>query len=245
MIDNQFKYNAPIGDISKTMTFLNDHGVCVIDEYLEADHLEEIQKEFGQFLDSEYEGVEHTDYSLGECARIYKNKFPVSKFTVTNEVFYGDFFRDIASRFYSEKFNLNSEIFAVKDVVGSNHIANDLHYDVIRTLKFFIYLKDTTASNGAFECVPNSHKKTEEYRLKYGSKISFENREITRDLDLDEFEKPIPVEGSAGSLIIFNTDVWHRAGKVTVGERWVMRGHTRPSVGKLKNLINSFTSLVK
>jgi len=36
------------------------------------------------------------------------------------------------------------------------------------------------------------------------------------------------VEGKAGSLIIFDTQTWHKAGIVSSGERRVMRGHTRP-----------------
>ena len=70
--------------------------------------------------------------------------------------------------------------------------------------------------------------KSEKIRKKYGNKISYENRHLTRQLDYKK-EQIIPIEGKAGDLIIFNTDVWHRAGIVKKGERKVMRGHTRPN----------------
>ena len=140
--------------------------------------------------------------------------------------------RIISEKFLKKEANLNEEIFIVKDVVGSKHIANDLHYDVTPTLKFFVYLSETTEENGAFRCVPGSHKRTKIYRK--DKNISFDERYVTRELDTQDFPMEIPIEGKAGTLIIFHTDVWHKAGIVSKGDRRVMRGHTRPK----KDLIN-------
>ena len=86
-----------------------------------------------------------------------------------------------------------------------------------------------TTTNGAFSCVPKSNKESEKIRQIYGDEISYENRHLTRKLDYTD-DQVIPIEGEAGDLIIFNTDVWHRAGIVKEGERKVMRGHTRPGL---------------
>jgi len=40
-------------------------------------------------------------------------------------------------------------------------------------------------------------------------------------------EEIFSIEGPAGTLIIFSTDVFHRAGIVSEGQRHVMRGHCR------------------
>ena len=75
------------------------------------------------------------------------------------------------------------KILLLKMLLDPKHFANDLHYDVVNTLKFFLYLSDTKTSNGAFSCVPGSHILTREYRVKHGIKLNYENRYLTRELD--------------------------------------------------------------
>ena len=67
----------------------------------------------------------------------------------------------------------------------------------------------------------------EKYREVYKDKISYKNRHLTRELDSEKSKEKISIEGNAGTLIIFDTDVWHQAGVVSKGTRRVMRGHTR------------------
>ena len=61
-------------------------------------------------------------------------------------------------------------------------------------------------------------------------KICYENRYLTRELDFEKSKEKISIEGKAGTLIIFDTDVWHQAGFVSKGVRRVMRGHTRVKI---------------
>jgi len=145
----------------------------------------------------------------------------------TFRFFKQDWMQEISDKFWGNRIALNPSLYVMHELPGTNHIAQDLHFDVNKTLKFFLYLNDVTVTNGAFSCVPKSHKESEKIRQIYGDEISYKNRHLTRQLDHNE-EQIIPIEGKAGDLIIFNTDVWHRAGKVREGERKVMRGHTRP-----------------
>ena len=145
----------------------------------------------------------------------------------TQEFFQQDWMQDVSIAFWENEIKINQDIYVMHELPGTVHIAQDLHFDVLKTLKFFLYLNDVTVTNGAFSCVPKSHKESEKIRQIYGDEISYKNRHLTRQLDHNE-EQIIPIEGKAGDLIIFNTDVWHRAGKVREGERKVMRGHTRP-----------------
>ncbi len=211
----------------KILKELKQKGVVIVDSFISVEELKNLETEFHKFLSYENPGCSFTPYSEGKCTRVKRDEYIKSDFPSTTTFFYSDIFRELAERYMGGKVSLNEELFVVRDVVGSKHIANDLHYDILRTFKFFIYITDTTRENGAFTCVPGSHKKTAEYRKAFSDKISYKNRDVSRELDLNEFDPAIAIEGKAGSLIMFDTDVWHQAGIVSKGERHVMRGHTR------------------
>lgn len=128
--------------------------------------------------------------------------------------------------YWLKQIPINTDIYVMHELPETHHIAQVLHFDVKKTLNFFVYLDDVTATNAAFSFVPGSHNESEKIRGLYGNEISYENRHLTRQLDYTN-DHVIPIEGKAGDLIIFNTDVWHHAGFIKKGERKVMRGHTR------------------
>lgn len=219
--------NSETKDQAGIQLILDTYGVAIIPNYLDKTTLNGLSGEYEDFL-----SLDKTDYlspikySEGEGRRVYLQLLDKKKFPYTINIFNSEYFRETTDNYLKEAHILNKDIYVVKDVVGSKHYANDLHYDVAPTFKFFIYLNDVTAENGAFYCVPGSHKWTQEIRKKNPEKISYENRQFTRQLS-DEYGDAIPVEAPAGTLIIFDTDVFHKAGTVTEGERKVMRGHTR------------------
>ena len=101
-----------------------------------------------------------------------------------------------------------------------------MHYDVQKCLKFFIYLNDVTANNGAFVFIGGTHHWVENIRRSSdASNITFENRDFSRKLPFDE-SHVIPLEAKAGTMFIFDTDIFHRTGTTSLGERKIMRGHT-------------------
>jgi len=205
---------------------LKTHGVAIVENYLANESLKSITEDYEAFVASEVDNtyLKVLDYSAGIGRKlIYKN---LDSKLATKTVFGSKFFMDVAVGYLGEDFDLNKEIFVVEDVPASEHVAQQLHYDIARTLKFFIYLEDTSVENGAFYCVPGSHKWTAERRVEFSDQIIPGNRDFTRDLT-DEYGAAIPIEGTAGTLIIFDTDVFHKAGKVSNGRRRVMRGHTR------------------
>lgn len=224
---------------------LKSDGIVVVNDYLNSEEIAGLILEFNKIINaSNVPGIENIDYSEGIGKILRKSKLDWSNFPVTNSVFFNKTFQTISDRYLNKPANLNNDIFVVKDVVGSKHHANDLHFDVAPTFKFFIYLNDTTAENGAFACIPGSHLQAAEIRKKYGSDISYENRYLSRELPYSEKEA-LPVEGKAGTLIIFDTDVFHRAGTVSKGERLVMRGHTRPLNEKIESKPSIFTKIKK
>lgn len=238
------KYYNSVPSVTEIHQLLKKDGVLVIENYLSEKILAMLNKEFDQILNSDSSTFcERKEYSMGRAAIIRKNKLN-GNYDKTYQVFSDQFMKDVSNLYLAKKNNLNDEIFVVEDVVGSKHIANDLHFDVLHTLKFFIYLTDTNSENGAFQCVPGSLNETQKIRAKQGKNVSFKNRDITRSLPYSE-DQIISVDAQAGSLIIFDTDTVHRAGQVTNGTRRVMRGHTRISSNRLKNRIMSLIGLAK
>ena len=204
---------------------LKDRGVITIDDYVTGEELATLNRDFEQFCNEGYSSYnKHLAYSEGTGRKLINAELP-SKMA-TKQFFNSEAFCHLSTEYLGEPFELNKEIFVVEDVPASDHVAQQLHYDIARTLKFFLYLEDTSVKNGAFYCVPGSHKWTAHRRDKFSDQIIPGNRSFTRQLT-DEFGGAVPIEGKAGTLIIFDTDVFHQAGKVTEGRRRVMRGHTR------------------
>lgn len=219
-------YVKDIRNHQEVVDTVNNYGVAIIKDYLVGDDLHALNKEYDEILKTnDVAGIETIAYDKGEARNFLIGKVGEG-FEHTKKVFFNDDFRKIKNLVLDEQSTFNSEIFVVKDVVGSKHHANDMHFDVVPTFKFFLYLTDTTIENGAFTCVPGSPKKTRAMRSKYGKKINYKNRYISRELDYTE-EEVFPVEGKAGTLIIFTTETFHKAGTVSQGERRVMRGHCR------------------
>ncbi len=210
--------------------FIKSDGMVVIQNFCNTSDLTKLKEEYQSILSGTRQNndwFQNRPYSLGVAALLTRNDGMKKTFPLSFDFFSQPMMQSITNTYLGDGFHANQKIFVVKDVVGASHHANDLHFDVQRTLKFFLYLTDTNASNGAFRCVPGSHLETKNIRKNNSDKISYENREFSRMLPYVP-EDAVSVDGKAGSLIIFDTDVFHQAGKVSAGERWVMRGQTDP-----------------
>ena len=207
---------------------LSEEGYAVLKDCISNVQLKKLLKEFEQMINPPLPGCcRSLDLDVGTGVSIVFGETKHDSLHCTQEFFQQDWMQDVSIAFWENEIKINQDIYVMHELPGTVHVAQDLHFDVLKTLKFFLYLNDVSETNGAFSCVPKSHKESEKIRQIYGDEISYKNRHLTRQLDHNE-EQIIPIEGKAGDLIIFNTDVWHRAGKVREGERKVMRGHTRP-----------------
>ena len=214
------------GNFSVGLSRLNKTGVVRIPGYFNSDTIAALNQNFEQLLKMNSDGVRTIDYSNGRAVTVDLNVLSAQKFPVMFEVFRNEKFDAITKAYLKrEDVKANNSVYVVNDIVGTRHMANDLHFDVQRTLKFFVYLNDCNASNGAFACVPGSQTHTAQVRLSEGDKVNYENRMMSRDLPAQELDI-VSVDGPAGTLIIFDTDVFHRTGTVTQGERRVMRGQS-------------------
>jgi hypothetical protein len=111
-----------------------------------------------------------------------------------------------------------------------------LHFDHRHCLTAMLYLTDADSSSGAFSCVPGSHPLGHSWRLEDASL----NRiaAVPDGVSPDEFasryqvrtgwehllDEVVPIEASAGTLILFNNAMLHFGGRVEPGrERLVAR----------------------
>ena len=99
----------------------------------------------------------------------------------------------------------------------------------LRSLKFFIYLSDIDKSCGAFSCSIGSRAEGYNLRRSAWSVGNYDNVKNRIELDYPELLKEYPsqpIEGKAGTLIVFDTDTFHKGGKVeSEKERLVVRLH--------------------
>lgn len=124
-------------------------------------------------------------------------------------------------------YKLNS-IFRTLDTKNSNHIAQTPHFDKLPTLKFMLYVNDIDELNGSFCLSPGSHKWVDETfgKYRYFQKSKFYNK-ISREIPKEIINRLQPINGKAGTIIIFYTNCIHHQGIVHQGSCKIVRAHYR------------------
>ena len=118
------------------------------------------------------------------------------------------------------------DVMITHDFLNKFEINQHLHFDRWRSLKAMVYLTDVGEGDGPFSVVPGSHKKGAELRRSYRS-LPYGIRPNRVKLDFPEdYEKPVSIHGSAGTLILFDSDIFHSGGDILEGrERKIIRSH--------------------
>ena len=108
---------------------------------------------------------------------------------------------------------------------------NWLHFDRLRCLKAMVYLTDVDEDCGPFSLVPQSHKKGYGLRNNFRSGLSYKNKSNRIKLDYPHlYETPLKLCGGKGTLILFDTDVFHKGGDVCDNKnRKLIRSHWYPN----------------
>lgn len=208
----------------KVADFVHAMGVVRVPDFVTGPKLRNLRNDF-DFLESfEGPGVKDGNLNAGFGKKITRSQTE-GRFPGLDQVFTNAWMREIAEHFFGRKVEpVNPIVYATKELPSTAHVAQDLHFDVIPSLKFFIYLSDTVERNGAFSCIPGTLSFSRVQRARKRQRVAFSEREFTRSHPFPG-EWVEPVEGAEGTLIVFTTELWHRAGKVTDGERRVFRGH--------------------
>jgi len=209
---------------------VSEFGIAIIPGFLPAATVAGLNAEFDRFFDEARarNAKELIEREEGVTVPVVRKDIDKARFPHTSEIFGTDFMRKIAEHYLGTKeIGFNHQIY-VNLNKGTNFPVTLLpflpHFDKISTLKFFVYLTDTTADNGAMGAVLGSQKQN---RLIRDEEHKREGRSKTIDNIIEE-PPLVPVEGAAGTMFIFDTDMTHAAGFVRPGKvRRIMRGHTR------------------
>jgi hypothetical protein len=169
-------------------------------------------------------------YEFGKACRIYNDH--IKKHKHIREFFNTPWMRKVASAYLGRVKSFNSEIFITHDYQTDKGLAPNghLHFDRARALKFFLYLNDVGPKNGPLMFVPKTHKLGAELRKKAvaSAKHYMDIKNHIEDYPDVKHDKPVSVTGKAGTLVVFDSDIFHMGGITSPGkERWVIRAHSR------------------
>ncbi len=263
-------------DVRVISKLLDKYGVARIENYLTVSEVTDLLNE------TRYAVSELANYKnpYGECTRFSFQEITaeLSKsrdlltgehlsilpkdFIQTRNVIGRMFFKKLSKAYIGANAGFMEVIVFTRDYIPDKKaVYGLLHFDRRHQLKFIFYLNDVDGNNGAFGCIPGSHKFGEDLYYKAWADVlkmnPFQKSAIDKEaLNISEDEsryKRIPcilerknldengdfnskrifVEGGAGSLVIFDTHLFHFGGKVNPGkERWTLKGHTFAYVNK-------------
>jgi Phytanoyl-CoA dioxygenase (PhyH) len=219
------KKPAAADDVAR---IVRDEGVVLIEGWVDRLACEALVQEQESIFKKGGTGIRAVDYEEGDVRVLIPRLARLADYPALQRSLFDTYLEDVSVKVLGTKSVFNSEVFCCLDQhIDKPRAVNILHFDKLRALKFFLYLTDTTADNGAFGCIPKSHLAAQERVRRH-----LEQGRALKDLknrDLPNFSgKDVPVEGKAGSLIVFDSDVLHRAGDVKPGLiRRVIRTHCR------------------
>lgn len=223
---------------------LKKYGITVVRGYVNKIILDSLCCEFNKTFSSTDSSIfmkhRHPTNLNGVVVRAKRKQMSNEEFPTIKSIFSSSFMNSIVQKYYEPyEYKLNDDIFITHEK-GCEVPILPWHYDRVQSLKFYIYLDDTTADNGAFEYVPGSHNEGH-YRANYHLLKGFKVSELPNDIPEDEILYPVTINGKAGDLIIFDPDGFHRGGIVQDGEqRRIMRGHSHPVGDKTERLLGDF-----
>ena len=215
-------------NIEKIYSDIQQNGFSVVENFLE--DVAAVKNEVIEMLDNV---EDDSSYKFGKAYRL-----PVERETFINnpnvhEVFSQEWMHELAKKYLNNQ-DLYSEIFVSNEYRKNQGLeANGyLHFDKFHTFKYMLYLTDSDQSSGAFSCIPDTH-----IDGKFLRQSAWKETNVHRDIKnkpLYDYrdgcgytEKDIiSVAGKAGTLIVFDTDLFHFGGRVEDNkERLMIRLH--------------------
>ena len=211
--------------IEKASDLLKSDGVFLINDYVTGDDLKILYDEVLNLCETEGGYYEFGRNYRGPGLKTFPSDSPIK------QIYTSDWMKSLYFHYTGQNQGYCSSIFATHDYKNNEGLARNgwLHFDRTNCLKFFIYLTDINKTNGAFSCSPGSRSKGKELRKKAWVSKNYENVKNRIELDYKELiiKYPVfPVEAKAGTLIVFDTDCFHKGGECEDGKsRLVVRAH--------------------
>jgi hypothetical protein len=215
-------------DTSIVVDTLDQYGCCVINNYLDDKKLVNLESEFNQiFSDLEKSRAcvinKHPTNDKGVYAVCETRELQDSHKTIQN-IFISNFMQEIADKYFKCDYSLNDEVFLTHEQPSKIELL-PWHFDRRHALKFYINLVDVDETHGAFAYDIGSHREGH-FRANYYMLSGVKVGKIPNDIPIKELHRPTTITTKAGSLVIFDTDGFHKEGLLTEGERKIIRGHS-------------------
>lgn len=209
-------------NVDEMVDTLRSEGVFLVNDFISDNEIDQLHSDVKLLCENQ-----GGHYEFGRNYRGgHLSKHPKSVIDAFNR----PWMKDLSSK-YMGKNNYGDNVYATHDFISNKGLARNgwLHFDRNHCFKYFIYLTDITQDSGAFSCSPGSISKGKELRENAWKAKNYNNVKNRVELDypdLLEQYPSIPVEAKRGTLIVFDTDCFHKGGEVKEGnERLVIRLH--------------------
>jgi len=208
-------------DSSTIVNAVKSDGIVVLEGFFAGEKLAALNAEFSLLFEGPSEGVhthhktEYLDAKHVDPHKLDRNRFPTLSSLADDPVL-----RRSAEDYFQKPIIYPHKIFATWST-GTEEVPQKLpfvaHTDRFQMFKYMIYLHDVTAENGAMAAAAGEQKKLAQTRLDWiASGKPYEQR--PNILPENAFDLK-PVEARAGSVLVFDTDTPHKAGKALPGQQ--------------------------
>ena len=211
-------------NLDVTIPILKSDGVFIVENFIQGDVLNNLRDEVMKKCSNS------KNYEFG---KLYRGKPLMSygKNSSISQVFNQKWMKDLNDA-YDEGMGYGSSIIATHDYVTTSKWARQgwLHFDKQKSFKFFLYLTDVDSTCGSLTLSPKSHKEGSRLRKSMVNSGKYESERKLEETHKEYIEKyPFEsVEGKSGTLIIFDTDTFHKGGVVEKNkERLIIRLHNK------------------
>ena len=231
------EYISSADDLDGIISKLKSYGVVIVPDFFSPESIDALDAELDphmrkakpkqvHFFDgpSNHRAVED-QYAPGIALRISPPsycEFPnLSRLFVDNSIL-----ATLIDMYYGTPNRKFMQVFAYHDTIPKEEEwepgktdNSGLHFDPYQAIKFATYLTDTSEANGMTSFIPGSHREGKHFRENVLKPTTWRGKQI---LDCHTpFKQSIYTEVDAvcpslkrGTLVIFNTDIWHAGGEV-------------------------------
>ena len=222
-------------DESAIYKTIQESGVCVIPHHLI--DCSQLTSEASEII-QEAERRNFEEYSPGVAEKLFVKSSiakQASKYPKICDYFSHPLFRSVFDSVTNGEGTFCEDIYMTKEVRNDRGLARNgyLHFDRNWAFKVMVYLSDVTEGCGPFSVVPGSHDLGRSLRqLGWEKYKKYGNVPNRSEVDLPDVSKLLgetqPIYGKAGTVILFDTDIFHLGGLVETGKhRWIIRSHCR------------------
>ncbi len=202
-------------DIDHVVNCLNADGIYMSRGLLGEETVRKLNDEFDLLLAHEFKGVKQSKQrGRGRSFRVKYKSLENGTLPACREVFFCENFKSIASKYMPSGSRINSDLVGTYDDKYPSFIFD--HFDTLRALKFMIYLLDTNQENGAFCYARGTQIDNAQLRRRH-FRFGGSCESLPKVLVRGDFVSQESFTGPAGTVIIFDTEGFHRAGKMADG----------------------------